>query len=163
MSSIFEDIPEIITNNLNIALSCNYFPEEKKPQLPKFNNNQNLSAEDFLIKSSINGLNEINAKFKLDNFDKYIERLNYENEIIIRMGFAGYFLIVADFVNWAKKNNIPVGPGRGSGAGSLVAWCLGITDLDPLKYELLFERFLNPERVSMPDFDIDFVKLEEMK
>ena len=156
MSSIFEDIPEIITNNLNIALSCNYFPEEKKPQLPKFNNNQNLSAEDFLIKSSINGLNEINAKFKLDNFDKYIERLNYENEIIIRMGFAGYFLIVADFVNWAKKNNIPVGPGRGSGAGSLVAWCLGITDLDPLKYELLFERFLNPERVSMPDFDIDF-------
>ena len=113
MSSIFEDIPEIITNNLNIALSCNYFPEEKKPQLPKFNNNQNLSAEDFLIKSSINGLNEINAKFKLDNFDKYIERLNYENEIIIRMGFAGYFLIVADFVNWAKKNNIPVGPGRG--------------------------------------------------
>ena len=77
-----------------------------------------------------------------------------ENDIIIRMGFSGYFLIVADFVNWAKNNNIPVGPGRGSGAGSLVAWCLGITDLDPLKYNLLFERFLNPERVSMPDFDI---------
>ena len=82
--------------------------------------------------------------------------MKYENEIIIRMGFAGYFLIVADFVNWAKEKFIPVGPGRGSGAGSLVAWCLGITDLDPLEYDLIFERFLNPERVSMPDFDIDF-------
>ena len=92
----------------------------------------------------------------INNIEIYRDRLKYENEIIIRMGFAGYFLIVADFVNWAKEQSIPVGPGRGSGAGSLVAWCLGITDLDPLEYELLFERFLNPERVSMPDFDIDF-------
>ena len=92
----------------------------------------------------------------IKNIQIYSDRLKYENEIIIRMGFAGYFLIVSDFVNWAKSQFIPVGPGRGSGAGSLVAWCLGITDLDPLKYDLLFERFLNPERVSMPDFDIDF-------
>ena len=156
MKSIFKDIPEIINNNLNIALSCNYFPEETKPQLPKFENNLNLSAEDYLIKLSKNGLDQINKKLNISDYNIYLKRLNYENEIIIRMGFAGYFLIVADFVNWAKNNNIPVGPGRGSGAGSLVAWSLGITDLDPLKYNLLFERFLNPERVSMPDFDIDF-------
>ena len=87
---------------------------------------------------------------------RYLERLDYEVATIVQMGFPGYFLIVADFINWAKKNGVPVGPGRGSGAGSLVAWSLGITGLDPLRYELLFERFLNPERVSMPDFDIDF-------
>ncbi len=156
MYSTFEDIPEIIQNNLNISISCNYFPETTKPQLPEFKNHLNLSAEDFLLKSSERGLgkkiNEKNIKSK----KIYTDRLKYENEIIIRMGFAGYFLIVADFVNWAKDQHIPVGPGRGSGAGSLVAWCLGITDLDPLEYDLLFERFLNPERVSMPDFDIDF-------
>ncbi|MDC2992511.1 DNA polymerase III subunit alpha, partial [Pelagibacteraceae bacterium] len=156
MKLIFRDIPEIFENNLNVALSCNYFPEETKPQLPEFKNKLNLSAEDYLIKYSKLGIDEKISVFNLSNSKKYIERLNYENEIIIRMGFAGYFLIVADFVNWAKKNNIPVGPGRGSGAGSLVAWSLGITDIDPLEYNLLFERFLNPERVSMPDFDIDF-------
>ncbi len=156
MKLIFEDIPEIVQNNLNVAITCNYFPEETKPQLPKFQNDLNLSAEDFLIQSSKNGLDKKIKDLKLQNSKIYIDRLNYENEIIIRMGFAGYFLIVADFVNWAKNNKIPVGPGRGSGAGSLVAWCLAITDLDPLKYNLLFERFLNPERVSMPDFDIDF-------
>ena len=156
MNSIFSDIPEVINNNFNVALSCNYFPEETKPKLPKFQNNLNLSAEDYLLKLSKNGLDENINKLNIKDQKTYFERLNYENEIIIRMGFAGYFLIVADFVNWAKDNNIPVGPGRGSGAGSLVAWVLGITDLDPLKYDLLFERFLNPERVSMPDFDIDF-------
>ncbi|MDC3156655.1 DNA polymerase III subunit alpha [Pelagibacteraceae bacterium] len=156
MYSNFEDIPEIIQNNLNISLSCNYFPESTKPQLPEFKNDLNLSAEDFLLKTSKLGLEKkINEK-NIENIKTYTDRLKYENEIIIRMGFAGYFLIVADFVNWAKEQLIPVGPGRGSGAGSLVAWCLGITDLDPLEYELLFERFLNPERVSMPDFDIDF-------
>ena len=102
------------------------------------------------------GLGKKIKEKNIKNIEIYTDRLKYENEIIIRMGFAGYFLIVADFVNWAKEQSIPVGPGRGSGAGSLVAWCLGITDLDPLEYELLFERFLNPERVSMPDFDIDF-------
>ncbi len=156
MYSNFEDIPEIIQNNLNISLSCNYFPESTKPQLPEFKNDLNLSAEDFLLSSSEKGL-KIKLKEKnISDKEIYIDRLKYENEIIIRMGFAGYFLIVADFVNWAKAQHIPVGPGRGSGAGSLVAWCLGITDLDPLEYDLLFERFLNPERVSMPDFDIDF-------
>ncbi len=155
MLSIFSDIPEIFQNNFNVAISCNYFPEETKPQLPQFINNLELSAEDYLLKFSKEGLKE-KIKNNFNDSKKYIERLDYENEIIIRMGFAGYFLIVADFVNWAKNNSIPVGPGRGSGAGSVVAWSLGITDLDPLKYNLLFERFLNPERVSMPDFDIDF-------
>ncbi len=156
MYSNFEDIPEIIQNNLNISLSCNYFPESTKPKLPEFINNLNLSAEDFLLKSSELGLGKKIKEKDIKNTETYIERLKYENEIIIRMGFAGYFLIVADFVNWAKEQHIPVGPGRGSGAGSLVAWSLGITDIDPLEYNLLFERFLNPERVSMPDFDIDF-------
>ena len=156
MKNIFADIPEIINNNLNVALSCNFFPEETKPKLPEFQNNLNLSAEEFLLKTSQEGLDIKIKKFNLPNSQKYKKRLDYENKTIIRMGFAGYFLIVADFVNWAKNSKIPVGPGRGSGAGSLVAWSLGITDLDPLKYDLLFERFLNPERVSMPDFDIDF-------
>ena len=88
------------------------------------------------------------------------KRLSYELDTISKMGFSGYFLIVSEFVNWAKENNIPVGPGRGSGAGSLVAWCLGITNLDPIKFNLLFERFLNPERISMPDFDIDFCQIK---
>ncbi len=156
MYSNFEDIPEIIQNNLNISLSCNYFPESTKPQLPEFKNDLDLSAEDFLLRTSELGLEKKIKEKNIKNIEIYTDRLKYENEIIIRMGFAGYFLIVADFVNWAKEQSIPVGPGRGSGAGSLVAWCLGITDLDPLEYELLFERFLNPERVSMPDFDIDF-------
>ena len=141
MYSNFEDIPEIIQNNLNISLSCNYFPESTKPQLPEFKNDLNLSAEDFLLKSSELGLEKKIKEKNIKNIQIYTDRLKYENEIIIRMGFAGYFLIVADFVNWAKEQSIPVGPGRGSGAGSLVAWCLGITDLDPLEYELLFERF----------------------
>tara|TARA_B100001057_G_scaffold500217_1_gene614106 strand:- start:85 stop:3486 length:3402 start_codon:yes stop_codon:yes gene_type:complete len=156
MLDIFYDIPEIFNNNINIALSCNFFPEETKPKFPEFQNDQKLTAEDYLVKSSNEGLQKKIQFLKLSNVSKYYERLNYENDIIIRMGFAGYFLIVSDFVNWAKNNSIPVGPGRGSGAGSVVAWCLGITDLNPLEYNLLFERFLNPERVSMPDFDIDF-------
>ena len=146
MYSNFEDIPEIIQNNLNISLSCNYFPESTKPQLPEFKNDLNLSAEDFLLKSSKLGLEKKIKEKNIKNIQIYSDRLKYENEIIIRMGFAGYFLIVADFVNWAKEQFIPVGPGRGSGAGSLVAWCLGITDLDPLEYELLFERFLKSRK-----------------
>ena len=156
MSKIFYDIPEILDNNFNIALSCTYFPEEMKPKLPNFKNNLQLSTEEYLITVSKNGLEKKLEKLQINNSKKYTDRLNYENEIIVRMGFAGYFLIVADFVNWAKNNSIPVGPGRGSGAGSVVAWSLGITDIDPIFYDLLFERFLNPERVSMPDFDIDF-------
>jgi DNA polymerase-3 subunit alpha len=106
-----------------------------------------------------NGLIEKIKENKIQEKKQYENRLDFEIDIINKMGFAGYFLIVSDFVNWAKENKIPVGPGRGSGAGSVAAWSLGITDLDPIKYSLLFERFLNPERVSMPDFDIDFCQI----
>ena len=160
MIKIFEDIPESINNSLLIAKKCTFMLERTKPSLPKF---LNSSIDEYkeLYKLSHNGLNKkiLNIKNNKDtslNENKYEERLNYEISIIKKTGYSGYFLIVADFISWAKKNNIPVGPGRGSGAGSLVAWSLGITNLDPIKYDLLFERFLNPDRVTLPDFDIDF-------
>jgi len=159
MLDIFSDIPEILENNFNVAISCSYYPREVLPKLPKFKNNLNLSESDLLVKIASNGLDKKIKENKILEKKNYKERLNYEIEIINKMGFAGYFLIVSDFVNWAKENNIPVGPGRGSGAGSVAAWSLGITDLDPIRYSLLFERFLNPERVSMPDFDIDFCQI----
>ena len=159
MSELFSDIPEIIENNFNVAVSCSYYPKEALPKLPKFKNDLNLSESELLVKISKNGLNLKIKENKIIEIKQYVNRLDYEIEIINKMGFAGYFLIVSDFVNWAKDNKIPVGPGRGSGAGSVAAWCLGITDLDPIKYSLLFERFLNPERVSMPDFDIDFCQI----
>jgi len=159
MIGLFSDIPEILENNFNVAISCSYYPKEVLPKLPKFKNNLNLSESQLLVKIAKNGLIQKFEENKIKDKKKYENRLNYEIEIINKMGFAGYFLIVSDFVNWAKKNNIPVGPGRGSGAGSVAAWSLGITDLDPIKYSLLFERFLNPERVSMPDFDIDFCQI----
>ena len=159
MKEIFHDIPEIIENNYNVAISCNYYPKEVLPKLPRFKNDLNLPENELLIKMSKTGLVSIIKENKILDKKKYQERLNYEIDIINKMGFAGYFLIVSDFVNWAKKHNIPVGPGRGSGAGSVTAWSMGITDLDPIKYSLLFERFLNPERVSMPDFDIDFCQV----
>ena len=159
MNKIFHDVPEVIENNFNVALSCNYYPKEVSPKLPRFKNDLNLSENELLIKMSNTGLSLKIDEYNISDKDKYLERLVYEIEIINNMGFAGYFLIVSDFVNWAKNNNIPVGPGRGSGAGSVTAWSLGITDLDPIKYSLLFERFLNPERVSMPDFDIDFCQV----
>ena len=156
MKIIFNDIPEILENNFSTAVKCNYFPREIPPKLPKFSNDVNISESDILNKESKKGL-EIRIKEKnIKVRDIYDQRLKYELNTINNMGFAGYFLIVSDFVNWAKSKDIAVGPGRGSGAGSLVAWVLSITDLDPLQYDLLFERFLNPERVSMPDFDIDF-------
>ena len=162
MHDLFSDIKEVIDNNYNLAIKCQFYPKEVKPKLPKFILDSNIDEKDQLIKSAKQGLLE---RFKKIDFNKdnnkidkqtYIDRLNYELQIISKMGFAGYFLIVADFVKWAKKKDIPVGAGRGSGAGSLVAWSLTITNLNPLIYGLLFERFLNPERVSMPDFDIDF-------
>ena len=156
MINIFGDIPEIIENNFRIALKCNYYPKEILPKLPKFSSDQNLSESELLNLKSKEGLLLRLQEMNINSPSIYQERLNYELEIINDMGFAGYFLIVADFVNWAKNKEIAVGPGRGSGAGSVVAWSLSITDLDPLQYGLLFERFLNPERVSMPDFDIDF-------
>ncbi|MFL2544031.1 MAG: DNA polymerase III subunit alpha, partial [Alphaproteobacteria bacterium] len=159
MLDIFSDIPKILENNFNVAISCSYYPKEVLPKLPKFKNNLKLSESDLLIKIASNGLDKKIKENKILDEKNYKERLSYEIEIINKMGFAGYFLIVSDFVNWAKDNYIPVGPGRGSGAGSVAAWSLGITDLDPIKYSLLFERFLNPERISMPDFDIDFCQI----
>jgi len=148
MARLFADIPQALENSIEIARRCNLAIELGRSRLPAFPTPQGVSVEDYLRQQAHAGL----QKRGLQN----TERLEFELRTIIQMGFAGYFLIVADFINWAKQNGVPVGPGRGSGAGSLVAYSLGITDLDPLKYDLLFERFLNPERVSMPDFDIDF-------
>ena len=160
MEKVFHDIPESVANTLIIAKKCSFMLESSKPRLPKFLDST-LDENNELYKLSHEGLNKkilnINKK-EISSFDKkkYQKRLNYEINIIKKTGYSGYFLIVSDFISWAKNQNIPVGPGRGSGAGSLVAWTLGITDLDPIKYDLLFERFLNPDRVTLPDFDIDF-------
>ncbi|HEX6528929.1 MAG TPA: DNA polymerase III subunit alpha, partial [Burkholderiales bacterium] len=148
MAKLFADIPPALENSLEVARRCNLAIELGKSRLPAFPTPAGVSVEEYLREQAHAGL-------KKRGLDK-VERLEFELKTIIQMGFAGYFLIVADFINWAKQNGVPVGPGRGSGAGSLVAYALGITDLEPLKYDLLFERFLNPERVSMPDFDIDF-------
>ena len=160
MISLFKDIPEAIENTIVIAKRCSYFAKTHKPILPKYPGLKDISENDFLYKISEEGLkgriNCLNIKFTTEEELKYFKRLKLELSIINEMGFSGYFLIVYDFIKWSKDNNIPVGPGRGSGAGSIVAWALKITDLDPIKWGLLFERFLNPERVSMPDFDIDF-------
>ena len=148
MAKLFADIPQALANSVEIARRCSLQVSLGKSRLPAFPTPNGMSVDDYLREEAHRGL----KKRGLAN----VERLEFELGTIIQMGFAGYFLIVADFINWAKQNGVPVGPGRGSGAGSLVAYSLGITDLDPLKYDLLFERFLNPERVSMPDFDIDF-------
>jgi DNA polymerase-3 subunit alpha len=148
MAALFADIPQALENSMEVARRCNLAITLGKSRLPDFPTPAGVSVEEHLRSEAHAGL----KRRGLDN----VERLEFELKTIIQMGFAGYFLIVADFINWAKSNGVPVGPGRGSGAGSLVAYALGITDLEPLKYDLLFERFLNPERVSMPDFDIDF-------
>jgi len=166
MEALFEDVPSALANTLEIAKRCNLTLVLGKPQLPDFPtpevNGQRMSPEEYFRHASHEGLQERMAHLYPDGavrekeMPRYVERLEFEIGTILKMGFPGYFLIVGDFINWAKKNGCPVGPGRGSGAGSLVAYALKITDLDPLQYKLLFERFLNPERVSMPDFDIDF-------
>jgi DNA polymerase-3 subunit alpha len=166
MIRLFEDIPEAIENTVEIARRCNLDLELGKSYLPAFPVPDGQTTDDFLRSESEAGLERFLAakaareEIADDDFGKlaapYRARLADELRVICDMGFPGYFLIVADFIDWAKKEGIPVGPGRGSGAGSLVAYVLGITDLDPLRYDLLFERFLNPERVSMPDFDVDF-------
>ena len=165
MKSLFKDLPDALTNNFNLIKKIKYFPKKCQPLLPNLKNN-NIDLNLAIKEQAYEGL-----KYRLENFvfkditdenhknslnKLYNSRLKYELEMIIKMKFAGYFLIVSDYVKWAKKNSIPVGPGRGSGAGSLVAWCLSITDLDPIRFGLIFERFLNPDRISMPDFDIDF-------
>src|SRR6266404_5603112 len=156
MRALFADLPEAIDNTLTVARRCAYMPEARKPILPPFASPGGVAEPEELRRRAEAGLALHLAEFDPAAQKPYRERLEYEIGVIVQMGFAGYFLIVADFISWAKEQGIPVGPGRGSGAGSVVAWSLGITDLDPLRWGLLFERFLNPERVSMPDFDIDF-------
>ena len=159
MAELFADLPEALENSIEIAKRCNLELSFGKYYLPEFPLPAGETVDSFIRNQARVGFEARLAKHALaDGFahDDYVARLTRELDVIISMGFAGYFLIVADFINWAKRNDIPVGPGRGSGAGSVVAWSLGITDLDPLRYGLLFERFLNPERVSMPDFDVDF-------
>ncbi len=164
MWELFADIPEALENTVVIAKRCSFMVESTQPVLPRYSSERSETEE--LLNQSMEGLKErLKTKIFTENMDdearehirkQYVARLEYELGIINKMGYPGYFLIVADFIKWAKSQNIPVGPGRGSGAGSLVAWSLTITDINPIQFNLLFERFLNPERVSMPDFDIDF-------
>ena len=162
MMTLFADFPEALQNSVEISKRCNLTLQLGKPYLPDFPTPNGESLDDFLHTESECGLHKRMLQLYPDEtvraakMQEYTTRMAFEIETIIKMGFSGYFLIVADFIRWAKFNDVPVGPGRGSGAGSLVAYSLGITDLDPLRYALLFERFLNPERVSMPDFDVDF-------
>ncbi len=162
---LYSDIPEALENNFNFHLRFSFKPKKSKPILPTIANTKSNSPEDELLRQAKEGLTSRLKNFilKKDTFKNetemnkiYEERLKHEINIINSMDYASYFLIVSDYIKWAKKNAIPVGPGRGSGAGSLVAFCLDITDLDPIEYNLIFERFLNPDRISMPDFDIDF-------
>ena len=162
MAELFSDIPAALANSVAIAQRCNLSLTLGKAQLPDFPTPNGMTIADYLVAQAKAGLETRLLQLypdesqRQDERERYESRLIFETDTIIKMGFPGYFLIVADFIQWAKHHGVPVGPGRGSGAGSLVAYSLGITDLDPLKYNLLFERFLNPERVSMPDFDIDF-------
>jgi DNA polymerase-3 subunit alpha len=162
MCALFADIPEALENSVEIARRCSLTLQMDKSFLPLFPTPEGMGLDDFLAREARQGLDTRLAQLYPDEEERarqrprYEERLQFEIDTIVQMGFPGYFLIVADFIQWAKNNGVPVGPGRGSGAGSLVSYSLRITDLDPLAYALLFERFLNPERVSMPDFDIDF-------
>ena len=164
LAKLYSDVPEALENNYNFHLRFNFKPKKSKPILPSISNTYDRSPEEELSRQAESGLDYRlkNFIFKKDTLNveklkkKYKDRLTHEIDIINSMNYSSYFLIVSDYIKWAKKNSIPVGPGRGSGAGSLVAYCLDITDLDPLEFDLIFERFLNPDRISMPDFDIDF-------
>ncbi|MDC3233473.1 DNA polymerase III subunit alpha, partial [Pelagibacteraceae bacterium] len=172
LEKLYSDIPEALENNYNFPLRFNFKPKKSKPILPSISTNKDTTIENELMEQAKNGL-----KGRLNNFifkknkdqpqndiiKLYEDRLFHELNIINSMSYSSYFLIVSDYIKWAKKNSIPVGPGRGSGAGSLVAYCLDITDLDPIEFDLIFERFLNPDRVSMPDFDIDFCEEQRDK
>ena len=158
LKKLFDDLPEALENNYNFPLRFNFKPKKSLPILPSIKT-KHESLEDELFLQAKNGLENRFKSFnsnKTENREIYEKRLTHELNIIKKMNYAGYFLIVSDYIRWAKQNKIPVGPGRGSGAGSLVAYSLDITDLDPLEFDLIFERFLNPDRISMPDFDIDF-------
>jgi len=156
MQELFKDFPEVLSNTLEIAKQCNLSLEPDGYFLPEYPVPEGQNFDSHLKSLVEENLNNLTAKFAKDQAEEYKARVKYELDQIKTMGFSSYFLIVYDFIKWSKNNDVPVGPGRGSGAGSLVAYCLGITALDPIKHGLLFERFLNPERISMPDFDIDF-------
>ncbi len=165
MLHLFSDLPEALENNYNFPLRCHYRPLPSNPILPNIGSEAGIDPNELLKNYSNDGLlDKFLNIFKLpkdkifgdEKYAKYKKRLDHEIKIIQKMNYSSYFLIVSDYIKWAKNKNIPVGPGRGSGAGSLVAWCLSITDIDPIKFNLIFERFLNPDRVTMPDFDIDF-------
>ena len=156
MQELFKDFPEVLSNTLEIAKQCNLSLEPDGYFLPEYPVPEGQNFDSHLKSLVEDNLNDLTAKFVNDQVEEYKARVKYELDQIKTMGFSSYFLIVYDFIKWSKNNDVPVGPGRGSGAGSLVAYCLGITALDPIKHGLLFERFLNPERISMPDFDIDF-------
>ncbi len=173
MTALFADLPEAIANTVNIAKRCNYVLEYVAPLLPIFECPDGKTQNEFLREEAYKGLAhklETQVYFegmteaeKKDIDERYYARLEYELSVIEKMGFAGYFLIVSDFIRWSKTHGVPVGPGRGSGAGSMVAWSIQVTELDPLKLDLLFERFLNPERINMPDFDVDFCQENRYK
>ena len=156
MQDLFKDFPEVLSNTLEIAKQCNLSLEPDGYFLPEYPVPEGQDFDSHLKSLVEENLNNLTTKFAKDQIEEYKARVKYELDQIKTMGFSSYFLIVYDFIKWSKNNDVPVGPGRGSGAGSLVAYCLGITALDPIKHGLLFERFLNPERISMPDFDIDF-------
>ena len=173
MVELFKDLPEAVQSTVNIAARCNYLSQKVDPLLPIFECPEGKTQDEFITEQAYKGLkqrmeaqvyNDSQTPEERAEIDKrYYERLDYELSVIKKMGFPGYFLIVSDFIQWSKTHGVPVGPGRGSGAGSIVAWSLKITDLDPLKLDLLFERFLNPERVNMPDFDGDFCQENRYK
>lgn len=173
MVELFKDLPEAVQSTVNIAARCNYLSQKVDPLLPIFECPEGKTQDEFITEQAYKGLkqrmeaqvyNDSQTPEERAEIDKrYYERLDYELSVIKKMGFPGYFLIVSDFIQWSKTHGVPVGPGRGSGAGSIVAWSLKITDLDPLKLDLLFERFLNPERVNMPDFDVDFCQENRYK
>ena len=165
MYNLFSDLPEALSNNYYLPFKCNFKANFSKPLLPEITSSKNINSDKILQKLAQEGLDIkfknkyiqiLESENKTTKYNMYKKRLNHEIKIINQMKYSSYFLIVSDYIKWSKKNDIPVGPGRGSGAGSLVAWCLSITDIDPIKFNLIFERFLNPDRISMPDFDIDF-------
>ncbi len=173
MIELFADLPEAIENTVKIAMRCNFLSSKVQPLLPIFECPDGMTQDEFIDQEARKGLAEHMRDFvyfegmteeqKREIDEKYYGRLEYELSVIKKMGFPGYFLIVSDFIRWSKTHGVPVGPGRGSGAGSIVAWSLKVTELDPLKLDLLFERFLNPERVNMPDFDVDFCQENRYK
>ncbi len=173
MVELFSDLPEAVNNTVRIAKLCNYLSKKVDPLLPIFECPEGKTQDEFITEEAYRGLDErlkkavyfegMTAEQKTEIDERYYARLEYELSVIKKMGFPGYFLIVSDFIKWSKGHGVPVGPGRGSGAGSIVAWALKVTELDPLKLDLLFERFLNPERVNMPDFDVDFCQENRYK